>query len=388
MKRPFFFLLILISALELHAQNLVKLKLLLPGHLMPVSITCEKKDGNYFMQGDILIDISQITKTPFIKKAVGQNSKSYHWPNGIVPYTIQKGHPRYSDIVDAISHINNKTNIQLVERTTENDYIYLGMKSRNSCYSYVGRIGGEQIVNIGSGCGYGSTIHEICHALGFWHEQSRADRDNYITIHWDNIENEHKHNFTKHVKNTALFGDYDYSSIMHYSKYAFSRNGKPTIECKQAYCNIGQRKGLSESDIKAINKMYPHASPPPKPPKKKAAVAITVSDILHQEIGSGQWKEEVFLRINNQTHRMNLNMFYRPLQTISVPLPDKGTYYYELVVYSYSYKCSFLKCAYQSSPVVGRGSGRLKLSSDASFSIYTDNTYNADKSLRVFLKND
>ncbi len=388
MKKSILFFVVFISVLQLQAQKLVELKLLLPGQLVPASVTCEKKDGNYFMEGDILIDVSQIIKTPFIKKAVGRNSEYYLWPNGIVPYTIQKGHPRYSDIVDAIAHINDKTNIELVARTNENNYIYLAMKSRNSCYSYIGRIGGEQIVNIGSGCGYGSIIHEICHALGFWHEQSRADRDNYVTIHWDNIEKEHQHNFSKHIKNATLFGNYDYSSIMHYGKYAFSKNRKPTIVCKQANCSIGQRKGLSAQDIEAINTMYPRASPPPKPSKKKTAIEITVSDMLHQEIGSGQWKEEVFLRINNQTHRMNLNMFYRPLQTLTIQLPHKGTYNYELLVYSYSYKCSFLKCAYRSAPVAGRGAGSLKLSSNASFSIYTDNTYNPDKSIKVFLKND
>ena len=75
--------------------------------------------------------------------------------------------------------------------------------------------------------GVGVIQHEFLHALGLSHEHQREDRDNYVTIHWDNIEDGMARNFEKCNKNQCQrFGlEYDYLSVMHYQKDTLSKGG-------------------------------------------------------------------------------------------------------------------------------------------------------------------
>ena len=67
----------------------------------------------------------------------------------------------------------------------------------------------------------GVVVHEIGHAVGLLHEQSRPDRDEYIEIIWDNILAEGRRSFHKYKwSRVELFSlPYDYTSIMHYPPY-------------------------------------------------------------------------------------------------------------------------------------------------------------------------
>ncbi|RXG56925.1 Zinc metalloproteinase nas-36 [Armadillidium vulgare] len=65
----------------------------------------------------------------------------------------------------------------------DSDYnLYFSSKIR--CYSYIGRKGGGQEINLPTWCtnSFGSLLHEMYHALGFLHEQSRSDRDAFVDI--------------------------------------------------------------------------------------------------------------------------------------------------------------------------------------------------------------
>jgi len=102
-------------------------------------------------------------------------------------------------------------------------------------------------------------VHEIGHAIGFWHEHTRPDRDNYVEILYDNIEEGYSKNFEK-VDPSLIDSHgvgYDYNSIMHYNRDFFVKyNGLDTLRAKEDGIPVGQAVALSPTDIEQTNKLY------------------------------------------------------------------------------------------------------------------------------------
>ncbi|GFG36495.1 hypothetical protein Cfor_04647, partial [Coptotermes formosanus] len=100
-----------------------------------------------------------------------------------------------AQILLAVDEYQKRTPIRLREYDPQNDTDYVYITGENSgCWSYVGRQGGRQQLNLepsapGVGCFRLGTIeHELLHALGFYHQQSATERDDYVTIRWENIQ--------------------------------------------------------------------------------------------------------------------------------------------------------------------------------------------------------
>ncbi len=112
------------------------------------------------------------------------------------------------------------------------------------------------------GCTYkGTTVHELCHALGFWHEQNRPDRDSFVRISYENIQDGMADQFDKYT-GKYFSTPYDYNSIMHYDETAFSKNGLKTITPLQAGIDLipsydkTDAQILSALDVQAIRARY------------------------------------------------------------------------------------------------------------------------------------
>uniref|UniRef100_A0A0K0EJL9 Metalloendopeptidase n=1 Tax=Strongyloides stercoralis TaxID=6248 RepID=A0A0K0EJL9_STRER len=137
-------------------------------------------------------------------------------------------------------------------------YKYLG-----ECLSHIGKKQQKQwqLIKIGRMCDFpGGIIHETFHALGFIHEQCRYDRDSYLKINEENIDDSQKYNCEKIDYHQAI--DYcqpfDFGSIMHYGSYAYSKNGVKTLIPKHPYYEntIGNIEYPSFIDVKILNMHY------------------------------------------------------------------------------------------------------------------------------------
>ncbi|MGW4381277.1 M12 family metallopeptidase [Kitasatospora sp. NPDC004531] len=165
-----------------------------------------------------------------------------------------------------IAHWQQNTPMKFVTRTTANaktypDYVEFQPGVDGGCNSEVGRFRGRQVVNIqdSDACDAVELIHEIGHAVGLYHEQERLDRDQYVTVVFENIDPADKHNFQIQKGENTFGTAYDYASIMHYGMKSYSKNGKNTITPKKklpAGLVLGETTVLSVGDIAAVKAMY------------------------------------------------------------------------------------------------------------------------------------
>ncbi|KAE8285521.1 Zinc metalloproteinase nas-15 [Larimichthys crocea] len=183
-----------------------------------------------------------------------RNAVESTWPTLEIPYVISPElASQTDDIVSAIAMVSEHTCVSFHNRTSETNYLLF--KTSKGCASYVGFIGGEQSVFIGPPCKVGNIIHEILHALGFHHEHTRTDREQYIRILPHNIMAGMEKNFKKQHGQTFDLG-YDIASIMHYGSGFFSANGLPTIVPNTDAKNMGQRVRMTETDIEKVRHLY------------------------------------------------------------------------------------------------------------------------------------
>jgi hypothetical protein len=174
----------------------------------------------------------------------------------------------------AMAHYRRHTALRFVERTSQRNYVRFVWG--DSCSSWVGAQGGEQVVTLmrqsgnSAGCSVGDIVHELGHAIGFQHEHQRQDRDQHIRVNVGNVKPDARSSYARSVAKIDIL-EYDYGSIMHYEprgSLAINRNldvitplSGPYEQWKQKWNNgndvaIGQKDGLSHIDAREVDLLY------------------------------------------------------------------------------------------------------------------------------------
>lgn len=217
-------------------------------------------DGKAIIEGDISIgDAETVARQEasrrrhdfsFFVTGTGQT-----WPNGVVPYTSDGPTRPRADWLAA--YFAAHTPIRLVPYTgQEQDYIVFQAGAGND--AWVGRKSpGPQQISLADGASQGDAIHEVCHALGLWHEHTRPDRDHFIDVFMANIVVSDQPSFNPLPASAGNYNSpYDINSIMHYPSTASAVQGKYSMLTKQGGI-IGPRNGLSAGDLAGLRFRYP-----------------------------------------------------------------------------------------------------------------------------------
>ena len=197
------------------------------------------------------------------------------WTGGIVPYTFSATSPgQQQKILAAMAILSSVADIQFVPRTSEPRYITI--RNDPNCMSSSSNCIGMCANNIVTICEShwdhpGLLMHEMMHALGFWHEQQRPDRDQFVEVHPALMNNSNY--VIQHPPAGNMHGVYDFASLMHYDQIEIL-NGVPVrgLRVRAPYTRAWQYEldnytlpspAPSSGDVWALQNLY-GGSPPPR----------------------------------------------------------------------------------------------------------------------------
>ncbi|KAK0409211.1 hypothetical protein QR680_004405 [Steinernema hermaphroditum] len=233
--------------------------------------------SDYLYQGDITLtpdQVDQLLSSRSKRQAINVHNPNFsRWPtdaHGSIAYYMVGFNLTTKNVIrKAIKFWETHTCVTFQENGPERPIIRIQDSGEEGmCNSAIGKVNGdEQIINLSRYClNFGLITHEVGHALGFFHEHTRHDRDSFITIRESNVLGD-KPFFEINFKTHPFFENdnqgipFDYGSIMHYDRYAFALNPLESVmEPTQGYElfkeTMGQSIKPSFLDLKMMNKLY------------------------------------------------------------------------------------------------------------------------------------
>lgn len=178
-------------------------------------------------------------------------------------------------------------------------------------------------------CTVGTILHEMGHIIGLYHEFQRADRNNYVTVNYNNAIKGSWGNFEILANEVQILGPYDYASVMQYPAYSFSRNGGPVIETIPAGMPLGGSEGMpaqtiadySAGDKETIERLY--GAPP-----TMVTVTSNPTGLKVEVDGKTVTTPQTFAWTLNSTHTLSVPGFVQNLSGDIQNSTTPATFYY------------------------------------------------------------
>lgn len=217
--------------------------------------------GDYYIwMGDIKLRKADVAKANNEAKLKGAGLIHSQWKYGNVYYRIDPSFPSPERITRAIEMIEaNVPGLRFINSNTATNYINI-QPSGGSFSTSIGVFGGEQIIGLSGNAGTGVVVHELMHAVGVFHEQSRADRDNFIRVNYNNIPEDWRPQYDTYVQRGEVDGfdngPFDFNSIMLYPSIQYYP-GTWSMVNMQGQPFTSQRENMSAGDIAILRFLYP-----------------------------------------------------------------------------------------------------------------------------------
>jgi len=280
----------------------------------------------------------QLPKLGATPQIVGVADLGSLWPGGVVYYDdggciVGNTCPNLAQAVNTFNTDFAGT-VQWTEWTTQATYVVITLSGTGG-RGDVDTIGypptpGPVTMNCNTDCNIATLLHEMGHIVGLYHEQTRTDRDSYVTMYYNNVvKSTWVNNFAINLQNQQLLTAYDYASVMQYPPFVYSSNGGPVIETIPPGIPMQGTEGLpgtgnqdySAGDKEGILRLYGHAP---------SAITITSNPVGLQVVvdGTTYTTPQSFNWTAYSTHTLNVANGVQTLTGDIENSTQSATFYY------------------------------------------------------------